>query len=121
MHVLPYILLSVFINTAAQLLLKLGMNRIGHFALSWQQLPQLIEQVAFNPFIVLGMVCYVASVASWLVVLSRVDVSYAYPMVSLGYILTAVAGYFLFHEGLSIVRIAGILVIMLGVYLITRS
>jgi multidrug transporter EmrE-like cation transporter len=118
---LPYVLLSVFINTTAQLLLKLGMERIGVFQLQWQTLGPLLLKVAVNPFIILGMFCYMASVGSWLVVLSRVDVSYAYPLVSFGYILTAFAGYFWFQESLSFVRISGILVIMLGVYLITRS
>ena len=94
MTVLPFVFLSVFINTAAQLLLKLGMNRVGGFTLSWQHLPSLLMQVGLNPYIVLGMFCYVASVGSWLVVLSRSEVSYAYPLVSLGYILTALAGYF---------------------------
>lgn len=121
MNVFPFIILSVIINTAAQLLLKLGMDRIGHFSISWHQLPNLLWQVCLNPYIVLGMFCYVASVGSWLIVLSRSDVSYAYPMVSLGYILTAIAGYYFFQEALSLSRIAGILVIMLGVYLITRS
>lgn len=121
MNALPFIFLSVLINTAAQLLLKQGTNRIGDFNLSWQHLPSLLCQIAFDPYIFLGMVCYVASVGSWLVVLSRTDVSYAYPLVSLGYILTALAGYFFFHEALSFTRIAGILVILAGVYLITRS
>ncbi len=121
MNTLPYILLSVVINTLAQLLLKLGMTRLGSFSLSWQHLPSLIGQVSCNPYIILGMVCYVASVGSWLIVLSRADVSYAYPMASLGYILTAFAGYYWLHETLSPARILGIIVIMMGVYLITRS
>jgi len=61
------------------------------------------------------------SFVAWLLVLSRVQVSFAYPMLSLGYVVNAVASYYLFQEPLSPVRIAGIFVIVLGTYLITRS
>ena len=61
------------------------------------------------------------SVAVWLLVLSRVEVGFASPMLSVGYIVNAVAGYYLFQENLSLTRITGILIIIAGVYLVTRS
>jgi len=61
------------------------------------------------------------SVMVWLLVLSRVEVSFAYPLLSVGYIVNAVAAYYLFQENISLTRIAGILIIVAGVYLITRS
>jgi multidrug transporter EmrE-like cation transporter len=67
------------------------------------------------------MACYAVSIVVWLMVLSRVDVSYAYPLLSVGYIVTAVAGKILFGETLGFDRCTGILVICIGVYLITRS
>jgi len=61
------------------------------------------------------------SVGVWLLVLSRVEVSFAYPLLSVGYIVNAVAGYYLFQENLSLTRITGILIICVGVYFVTRS
>ena len=78
-------------------------------------------QVAGNIFILGGLFLYVVSVVVWLLVLSRVEVSFAYPMLSVGYIVNAVAGYYLFQENLSLTRITGILIIIAGVYLVTRS
>lgn len=118
---LPLILFSVLINAAAQLLLKAGMNRIGHFEFAWVNAVPVGLQVAASPFVLLGVAAYFASMLVWLLVLSRVEVGYAYPMISLGYIVNAVAGYYLFQENLSATRIAGILVIILGVYLVSRS
>lgn len=115
------ILFSVLLNSAAQLLLKDGMTRIGSFEFSTNNIWPIALKVACSPGIVGGLFIYVISVVVWLIVLSRVDVSLAYPMTSIGYIVTAVAGFFLFHENLSLTRIIGILVIMAGVYLITRS
>ena len=118
---LPLILLSVVINTAAQLFLKAGMMRIGHFEFTWANFMPIASKVALNPYIFLGMLSYMASIGVWLMVLSRVNVSYAYPMVSLGYILTCLAGYFFLHEPVTLIRVAGIFVIILGVIMITRS
>ena len=121
MTYLPLILLGVLLNAAAQLLLKEGMRRIGHFAFAWANVIPIGMQVAVSPFILAGLFSYVVSVMVWILVLSRVQVSFAYPMLSIGYIVNAVAAYYLFDESLSLTRIAGIVVIVGGVYLITRS
>lgn len=121
MNYLPLILLGVLLNAAAQLFLKEGMRRIGHFDFVWSNLVPIALQVAGNVFILGGLLCYVISVAVWLLVLSRVEVSYAYPLLSVGYIVNAVAGYYLFQENLSITRISGIVIICIGVYFVTKS
>lgn len=118
--VIPLILLAVCMNAAAQLLLKEGMNRIGEFAFSWSNIVPIMLKVAYSPLIILGLFIYVFSVSVWLLVLSRVDASIAYPMTSLGYIVTAIAAYFMLHEQLSITQMLGIVVIIIGVYLITQ-
>ena len=118
---IPLILLGVLLNAAAQLVLKKGMVDIGRFSFSMDNLIPIGMRVVMSPFVMLGVVFYVVSLAVWLMVLSRVDVSYAYPMLSIGYIVAALAGKYLFQEPLGLVRWAGIAVICLGVFLITRS
>lgn len=118
---LPLILLGVLLNAGAQLALKEGMRRVGHFEFVWANALPVGWQAATNPFIALGLAMYVVSVVVWLLVLSRVQVSAAYPMLSVGYIVNAVAAYYLFTEDLSPTRVAGILVIVGGVYLVARS
>jgi len=121
MSYFPLIMLGVLLNAAAQLFLKEGMRRIGHFEFIWANALPITMQVAGNVFVLGGLFCYVISVAVWLLVLSRVEVSFAYPLLSVGYIVNAVAGYYLFQENLSITRITGILIICVGVYFVTRS
>jgi len=118
--VIPLIFLAILMNAAAQLLLKAGMNRIGEFALSWSNFTPIMLKVAFSPFIIFGLFIYVFSVTIWLLVLSRVDASIAYPMTSLGYIVTAIAAYFILNEQLSMTQIVGIGVIIIGVYLVAQ-
>lgn len=115
------LLLGIIFNAAAQLLLKAGMDKIGYFAFSWNNVWPVGWQVATNPYIILGLGCYVLSVVVWLLGLSRVDVSIAYPLVSIGYLVTAIAAYFILHENVSLLRIAGIFVILIGVAIVARS
>ncbi len=118
---MPLILAGVLLNAAAQLLLKQGMIQIGQFELEMANLLAIGPRVAVNPFVLLGLASYVISVGAWLVVLSRVDVSVAYPMVSVGYVVTVILGRVLFNEAVTAQRVLGVLVICVGVFLVARS
>ncbi len=118
---IPLILAGVFLNAAAQIVIKKGMMQIGTFAFSLKNMVPVGIKVASSPFVILGIMFYVISLVLWLMVLSRVDVSYAYPMLSVGYIVAALFGKYIFNEPVGPVRWAGIIIICIGVYLITRS
>jgi multidrug transporter EmrE-like cation transporter len=118
---LALILTGILLNATAQLCLKLAADRNGYVELQTSALWSAAGQLAHQPAFWLGLSCYAISVAVWLVVLSRVDVSLAYPLVSLGYVINAVGAWFLLGEALSAQRLAGIGVIMLGVYILGRS
>ena len=118
---LALVLTGVMLNAAAQLLLKAGARAISGVAFSVANAWTLAERIAFNPPILAGLGCYVVSVVFWILALSRVDVSIAYPMLSVGYIVTAMAGWLLFAENLSATRVAGIFIIIAGVWLVARS
>lgn len=115
------ILSGVLLNACAQLLLKAGTNRIGHFDFSLGNALPIGWQLATNPYIFGGLSCYVVSVVVWIMALSRVPVSIAYPMLSIGYVVNALAAWWLFGESLTVMRIAGIGIIIVGVYLVTKS
>jgi multidrug transporter EmrE-like cation transporter len=118
---IPLILTGVFLNAFAQVLLKKGMLSIGYFEFNFQSLFPIIKKVTINSYILSGLASYVVSVAIWLLVLARVEVSYAYPFLSVGYVVVTVMGYFIFQENLSGMRIIGIAVIIVGVLLLSRS
>ena len=118
------ILAGVLLNAGAQLLLKAGTRAIGVIGAdgaAGHALLQTAVNVAFQPFIVAGLFCYVLSVGIWIVALSRVDVSVAYPMLSIGYVVNAFAACWLFGEVLTPMRIGGITVILIGVVMISRT
>jgi multidrug transporter EmrE-like cation transporter len=115
------VLLGVLLNAAAQLLLKAGTNAIGHFEFSAANAVPIGLKVAAEPHILGGLFCYGISVVVWIVALSRVEVSIAYPMLSIGYIVNAAAAYLLFGEAVSVQRMVGIGIIVVGVYVVARS
>src|SRR5499426_1849294 len=105
-----FILAGVLLNAAAQLLLKAGTNAMP-----------LGLRLAIEPHILGGLACYAISVVVWVVALSRVPVSIAYPMLSIGYVVNAVAAWQLLGESLSPLRLSGIGVIIVGVFMVARS
>ena len=112
---------GVLLNAAAQLLLKAGTNAVGRFEFSAQNVLPVGMKLALEPHIAGGLACYVVSVAVWIVGLSRVPVSIAYPMLSVGYIVNAVAAWYLFGESLTAQKLIGIAFIICGVFLVARS
>ena len=108
---------GVVLNCGAQLLLKAGVRPLGPLALDWDSmLPVMLRWP-----ILAGLACYVVSVILWIFALSRVDVSLAYPMLSLGYVINAVVAWWLFGETLGPTQIGGIALILLGVFLLGRG
>ncbi len=119
--VLSLILVDVVLNVTGQLSLKYGMSKFGNFSLSLSTLPPVFMKAATNVHVLLGLLCYGLGFMVWLIVLSKAEVSYAYPMISLGYVFTAILARMLLGESVSATRMTGILITCLGVFLIARS
>jgi multidrug transporter EmrE-like cation transporter len=117
----PLLLTGVLLNATAQLLLKAGTNAVGRFEFAAASLVPVAGKVALEPHILAGCFCYGISLIVWIMGLSRVEVSVAYPLLSLGYVINAVGAWYLFGESLTFARIVGIGFIVLGVGLVARS
>jgi multidrug transporter EmrE-like cation transporter len=116
-----FIMLGVLLNALAQLLLKAGTNAVGRFDFTAANILPVGMKLALEPYILGGVACYVVSLVVWLIGLSRVEVSIAYPMLSIGYILNALAAWYLFGESLTAQKLIGIGFIVAGVFLVARS
>ena len=115
------VLAGVLLNAAAQLLLKAGTNHIGAFAFTPENVLPIGLRLAGEPFVLGGLACYVVSVLIWIMALSRVEVSIAYPMLSIGYVVNAAAAWYLFGEAVTAQRMIGIATIIVGVFIVARS
>jgi multidrug transporter EmrE-like cation transporter len=116
------ILVSISIAVGGQLLLKIGLNKIGSISVnSFSSLGQLFLGIIKSPLVLTGLFCYVISAAIWLVVLSAVDLSFAYPFVGLTYVLILIISKFILGEDVNPIRWIGAAVITAGVILISRG
>ena len=114
------IVFSVLLAALGQLLLKLGMIKVGRIS-SLASAPSMILSALLNPIVLSGLAVFGVSALSWLVVLSRVKLSIAYPMVSLGYIAVVFFSWLIFKESVKPITIMGCLIIAVGVFLISRG
>jgi multidrug transporter EmrE-like cation transporter len=118
----PFVLMliSVILGAIGQLLLKLGANHLQGFTLSYNRLAHSFFLMLKSPAILLGIVFFLTSFVLWVKVLTKTELSYAYPMVSLGYIVIVVVSHFLFNESFTLHKIIGIVVIITGVIIINK-
>jgi multidrug transporter EmrE-like cation transporter len=109
------------LNAIAQLLLKAGAGSLTNIELRASNAAAIAGRLIFNVPIIAGLGCYALSVVVWILALARVEVTVAYPMLSLGYVVNALAAWWLFNESLNGARLAGIGIILVGVWLVARS
>lgn len=115
------ILCSVSLAVFGQFFLKKGMIQIGEIPFNLGTPFFLFKKILTNFGLFLGFTLFALSAITWLVVLSRVALSFAYPMVSLGYILTLLISWKFLGEVVSPLRWAAVMVICFGVFLLSRS
>ncbi len=121
MKYILFILFTVLTNAAAQLMLKYGMMTLGPISFAGVNPIVKILQIVFSPWVFAGLFTFVISMASHLYVLSKVELSFAYPFLSLAYVAVLVFAYFVFREDINAWRVAGVAFICIGTVLIAQS
>ncbi len=119
---IPLILFSVLLNASAQLFLRKGMA--GRKLALHHDLGVLVQDAArivLDPWVMSGLACYAVSIVAWMAVLSKVHVSYAYPFLSIGYVVVVAAAYFLFREPVGVTKMLGVGLICIGVMLVAKG
>lgn len=113
---------SITLAVGGQFLLKAGMTKVGRFdSANLAVVSGLLVKTFTEPRVVLGLSLYVLSSVSWLIVLSRVELSFAYPLAALGYVVAIALSALILKEQVSVARWLGALMISLGVVFISRS
>src|SRR4051812_43909702 len=116
-----FLFAGILLNATAQLLLKAGTNAVGAIHLTADNWFATGIKLATQLPIIGGLTCYVISVVVWIIGLSRVDVTIAYPLLSLGYIVNALGAWYFLGEVVSLQRMLAIGVILIGVALLART
>ncbi len=115
------LLFCISLGVIGQLSLKHGMTMIGEIELDASRIPSMLMRSFGNPYVLLGYIMYGISSLSWIIVISRVELSFAYPMIAIGYVLVVILSRFIFAEHVTPLRLLGTLVICLGVFIMSRT
>jgi multidrug transporter EmrE-like cation transporter len=121
MIVLLYILISGVLSVSGQIILKRGLAQLGPLELAPDTILSVILNCALTPSIMLGLAVTVTGTFFWLITLSRVDLSFAYPFASLNYVMVLAGSWLVLGEALAPARLLGVLAICAGVCLVARS
>lgn len=110
------------IGTIGQILLKHVMRGVGPIAMAQVSSPwRTVQQLAFNPLFLLAVALYILGFLIWLVVISKLDLSYAYPILALAYCFVPLLSWWAFGEHVSPLRWVGIAIIFAGVVVVGLS
>lgn len=126
MQAFAFLLVGVLCSVVGEMLLKHGVSLVSTPAkpLELWPVPVLVEtlwRVFTNPFVLGGFISVFAGSIFWLSVLSRLELSVAYPMLSISYVIVVFLSWLIFRENVSLLRFAGVIVIVSGVALIGIS
>ena len=115
------ILISVLLNVAGQVFIKLGTRALGVVELGHAGVVHELVRVFSNGYIWAGLITYGIGTLFWISALSKADLSYAYPFLALGYVLIIIFSYFLFKEPFTFNKILGIALVIIGLIFISRK
>ncbi len=121
MDTLVYIIPSILASVIGQLLLKRGMTGTGPLTIGEGSVLSMVWSMVTNPWVLLGLACYVGGTLFWLVALSRAPLSFVYPFAALSMAMIVLSSWLVFGESISVARLFGVATIIAGVFIVARS
>lgn len=112
-----YIIISVLLNVVGQTLLKAGVNKLGLLSLDFNSILAAVSSMKIWG----GLAIYGVSSVFWILALSNKDLSYAYPMLSIGYLVIIMVSWLMLKEDINLIRISGVILISLGLLFVFKS
>lgn len=119
--VIGQVLLFVMILLVGNICWKMGIVKLNGFMMGDKSLAQNLLNLLGSPYMWAGGVFYVLGTLWWFYIISREDLSYVYPMVSIGYIFTAIAGIVIFKESVSMTQWVGMGVVSIGFVILSMK
>ncbi len=116
-----FIILTVLLNASAQLLIKKGVSLIYGKDFTLKLFFESLDKVVLNPYIILGLICMTISMITHIISLSKFELSFAFPFISISYVIVFLGSFYLFDENLSLLRIFGLILIILGTLFVAKS
>lgn len=115
------LLVSVLLTVIGQIFWKIGANQVGQITISISNFIPSTIKLFTNIWVIFGCAVFIVSSILWVAALTKLDLSFAFPFLSLGYVLIFLVSYLIFHEQISTLRLAGMILICIGVIFVAKS
>lgn len=116
-----YIFATILLTVYSQLVMRWQVSVAGDVPVELSGKVRFVAALLLNPWVVSGLVATFLSGVSWMLAMTRFEIGYAYPFVSLNYVLVIAASFLIFHESLSVEKIVGTAFIVIGVIVVSRG
>ena len=115
-----FIFLTIAFTAYGQLIIKQEVNAVEAFPTGIQMIPFLLKFI-WRPWVMSGLIAAVLASFCWIAALSRFELSYAYPFMSLSFFVVVVASFVLYGEQVNLPKLVGLALICLGVVVVSRG
>ena len=116
-----YIFLTVAFTVYGQLIIKHQVNTVAQFPSGLALIPFYVKFILTRPLVLSGFISAMFASVAWIGALSRFQLSYAYPFMSLNFVLVVFLSFFIFHDSVNWYKIIGLLIICIGVFIVSRG
>jgi multidrug transporter EmrE-like cation transporter len=115
-----YIVLTILLTVYGQLILKWRLNILGHFPAGMKEQVKFLFTVLLDPYVISSFAAAFLASLTWIAALTKFNLSYAYPFMSISFILVLFSSYYFFNEPLSVMKIGGVLLIITGLIIASK-
>jgi multidrug transporter EmrE-like cation transporter len=115
------VFLTIIFTVYSQLVIKWQVNNAGELPLDGFGKIQFLLILLLNPWVISSIIATLGAGLSWMLAMSKFDLSYAYPFVSLVYVFMMVASVVFFNESLTINKVLGVFLIFTGIIILTQG
>ncbi|WP_164667921.1 EamA family transporter [Virgibacillus doumboii] len=116
-----YIFGTIFFTVYGQLVLKWKIDQQGNLPSAWTEKFVFLIQLLFNPWILSGFLSAFVASLFWMAAMTKFNISYAYPFMSLSFVLVFLLSVFLFHDPVTVQKMVGLALIVAGIVVTSQS
>lgn len=116
-----FICLTILFTVYGQLILKHELNSVDNIPTGLSLAPFLVKFVVSHPLVISGLLSGLLAAFAWMAALSRFELSFAYPFMSVQFVVVMVVSFYLFDEEINAHKIMGLLLICAGVFTVSRG
>lgn len=116
-----YIFASVLFTVYGQIVVKWQVAKAGAFPSTLPERIRFLTTLVLNPWIISGVVAGFMALLSWMAAMTKFDLSHAYPFMSLAFVLVLILSALLFHERVTVPKVLGVVLVMVGIILSSRG